>query len=279
MVSIEERECFHAVSQLNGKKIVLFGAGRMAEHYFAAYGGQYRPAFIVDNDPDKWGGKIDGIEIQGPDMLAGLVHGTYRIVIAVGCFEPIVEQLSAMGIGEKDYRIYNRKMDTLINGRLYKTISDGKYHMGYVTGVFDLFHIGHLNLLRNCKTRCHYLVAGVLTDELTEQDKHKKPFIPFAERLEIVKQCKYVDRVIAVDFRNTDKVDAWEELRYGCLFAGGDHKGEPYWMWLQSRLRSLGSELEFFPYTESTSSTMLQAAIRGRIDSAASTSMLGGKKR
>lgn len=105
----------------------------------------------------------------------------------------------------------------------------------------------------------------MLTDELTERDKRKKPFIPFEERIEIVRQCKYVDRVIAVDFHNTNKVDAWKELRYGCLFSGSDHEGEGYWMWLQEQLRSLGSNLEFFPYTTSTSSSMLQAVIRERI--------------
>ena len=265
MESIEVRDCFNAVSGLNGKQIILFGAGRMAEHYLEKYGEKYPPAFILDNDADKWGREKNGIAIQNPDAVKELAHGTYRVVIDVKYFEPIVDQLAGMGIGEKDYRIFDREMDILLPGRLFQPIADGKYHMGYVTGVFDLFHIGHLNLLRNCKTRCHYLVAGVLTDELTEQDKHKKPFIPFEERLEIVKQCKYVDRVITVDFHNTNKVDAWKELRYGCLFSGGDHKGEPYWMWLQSQLRTLGAELEFFPYTESTSSTMLQAAIKKQV--------------
>ena len=265
MESIEVRDCFNAVSGLNGKQIILFGAGKMAEHYLEKYGEKYPPAFIVDNDADKWGREKNGIAIQNPDAVKELAHGTYRVVIDVKYFEPIVEQLAGMGIGEEDYRIFDREMDMLLHGRLFQPIADGKYHMGYVTGVFDLFHIGHLNLLRNCKTRCHYLVAGVLTDELTEQDKHKKPFIPFEERLEIVKQCKYVDRVITVDFHNTNKVDAWKELRYGCLFSGGDHKGEPYWMWLQSQLRTLGAELEFFPYTESTSSTMLQAAIKKQV--------------
>ncbi len=265
MQSIEERNCFNAVSELDGKKMILFGAGRMAEYYLEKYGEKYRPAVIVDNDPDKWGCEKNGIEVQNPNMIAGLVPGTYRVVIAVKYFEPIVDQLRSMGIGEDGYRIFNRDMDGLLAGKLSNTVSDGRYHIGYVTGVFDLFHIGHLNLLRNCKARCHYLVAGVLTDELTEQDKHKRPFIPFEERMEIVKQCKYVDRVITVDFHNTNKVDAWKELRYGCLFSGSDHEGEPYWMWLQSRLRSLGSELEFFPYTQSTSSTMLQAVIKEQV--------------
>ena len=70
------------------------------------------------------------------------------------------------------------------------------------------------------------MIAGVLTDEIIEKEKHKTPFIPFEERIEIVKQCKYVDRAIPVDLHNTNKIEAWKELRYGCLFAGGDHEGD-----------------------------------------------------
>lgn len=258
----EERDYFNAVSDLDDRRIVLFGAGRMADHYLNRYGRQYPPIYMIDNDSAKWGSQKDGIEIRGPESVQKLMPGTYRVVITMGNYEPIVAQLEKMGIGPDSYRIFTREMDALVSGKLTNTISDGKYNIGYVTGVFDLFHIGHLNLLRNCKSRCHYLIAGVLTDELTEQDKNKTPFISFEERMEIVRQCSYVDRVVPVDFHNTNKVDAWKELRYGCLFSGSDHEGEPYWIWLQRQLRSLGSELEFFPYTQSTSSTMLQTAIR-----------------
>lgn len=262
----EERDYFNALSNLDDRRIILFGAGRMAGHYLNRYGKEHPPVFIVDNSADKWGSHKDGIEIKSPEALLRLMPGTFRVVITVGNYVPIAAQLEGMGIGADSYRIFTREMDTLLDSKLINPMSDGKYHMGYVTGVFDLFHIGHLNLLRNCKSRCHYLVAGVLTDELTEQDKHKTPFISFEERMEIVRQCNYVDRVIPVDFHNTNKVDAWKELRYGCLFSGSDHEGEAYWVWLQRQLRSLGSELEFFPYTKSTSSTMLQAAIRERSD-------------
>lgn len=259
-------ELFNAVSGLDGRKIILFGAGRMAVHYLDKYGDSYPPFFIIDNDTDKWGSRIRGIEVRSPVALSGLVTGSYRVVIAVKSFAVIAEQLESVGVTTDSYRIFNAGLDSLLGGKLENTISDGRYNIGYVTGVFDLFHIGHLNLLKNCKARCHYLVAGVLTDELTERDKHKKPFIPFEERKEIVRQCKYVDRVITVDFHNTNKVNAWKELRYGCLFSGSDHEGQPSWMWLQAQLRTLGAELEFFPYTKSTSSSMLQALIQERAE-------------
>lgn len=253
---------YNAVSDLDGRRIILFGSGKMADYYLRRYGMDYPPVFIVDNNQDKWGSRKNDMEIKSPECITRLMYGTYRVVITIKDYDPIVEQLEQMGIRSDSYRVYNREMDLILGGKLTDTVSDGKYNIGYVTGVFDLFHIGHLNLLKNCKSRCHYLIAGVLTDELTKRDKSKMPFIPFEERMEIVKQCKYVDRVIPVDFHNTNKIDAWKELKYGCLFSGNDHEGQPYWTRLQRQLRSLGSELEFFPYTQSTSSTMLQAAIR-----------------
>ena len=137
--------------------------------------------------------------------------------------------------------------------------------VGYLSGTFDLFHIGHLNILRRSKERCHYLIAGVLTDEIIREEKGKEPFIPFEERFDIVKQCKFVDRAIAVDKHNTDKFDAFRELHFGCMFSGSDH-GEGYYG-LRDQLRVLGSNVEIFPYTESTSSTMLQKLIKDCIES------------
>ena len=116
-----------------------------------------------------------GIAIKAPAALGELAYGTFRVVIASNAYEEMAAQLSAMGIYEDSFRIYQRRMDELLPTALVNGIADGKYEIGYVTGVFDLFHIGHLNLLRRCKARCRYLIAGVLTDALTERDKQKKP--------------------------------------------------------------------------------------------------------
>jgi len=257
---------FDPVWGLDGKKLILFGAGKYADCFLDKYEKQYRPDFIIDNNREKWGTVKRGIPIKSPDEVRKLFYGTYVIVIAIANYKPVVRQLNDMGIHEDSYRIYQKKMEDLLPLSITDTVSDGKYNIGYITGAFDLFHIGHLNILRRSKERCHYLIAGVLTDEIIQEEKHKTPFIPFGERIEIVRQCKYVDRAIPVDKHNTNKLDAWKELRYGCLFAGSDHEGKPYWMELQAQLRSIGSELEFLPYTQSTSSTMLQKVIRDYID-------------
>lgn len=134
-----------------------------------------------------------------------------------------------------------------------------KYKIGYVPGVFDLFHIGHLNLLKKCKERCDYLIAGVLTDELVMHFKGKKPFIPYGERAAIVAAIEYVDKVVPVNFENTVKLDAWKLYRYDCHFSGNDHGDD--WKVDKEQLLSVGSNMEFFQYTEGTSSTKIKAMI------------------
>lgn len=134
-----------------------------------------------------------------------------------------------------------------------------KYKVGYCPGSFDMFHMGHLNLLRNSKSKCEYLIAGVVTDEVYMSYKLRPPVIPFEERLEIVAQCKYVDKAIGVTMELQDKWRAWEELHYDCHFAGSDHEGA--WPDLEKRLESVGSKLVFFPYTQSVSSTQIKKTL------------------
>lgn len=141
---------------------------------------------------------------------------------------------------------------------------DKKYKVGYVPGVYDLFHIGHLNLINRCKERCEYLIVGVLTDELVVFYKHKKPYIPYEERARIVAALRDVDEVVPVDFNNTDKMDAWNMYHYDCHFSGSDH-GED-WNEICNRLKEVGSNMEFFPYTEGTSSTQIKELISKEIE-------------
>ncbi len=130
------------------------------------------------------------------------------------------------------------------------------YRTGYVPGVFDLFHVGHLNLLEKCKERCDYLIVGVLTDELVEYYKGHGCVISWEDRARILEALEIVDEVIPVDFSNTDKLDAWEQLHYDCHFSGDDHLG--HWDDIMEALRERGSNMEFFPYTQGVSSTRIR---------------------
>ena len=130
--------------------------------------------------------------------------------------------------------------------------------IGYTTGVFDLFHIGHLNLLRKAKEQCDYLIVGVSTDALVSY-KHKQAVIPFEERKQIVGAIKYVDEVVAQE--NMDKMAAWEKLHFDVMFVGDDWKGTPKWEAYERQFREIGVEIVYFPYTKGTSSTLINETL------------------
>ena len=131
--------------------------------------------------------------------------------------------------------------------------------IGYTTGVYDLFHVGHLNILRNAKLECDYLIVGITTDELSENKKGKKPIIPFSERMAIVESIKYVDMVVPQT--NYDKFEAWNNLKFNIMFVGDDWKGSEKWNKLESEFSDLGVKIHYFPYTKQTSSTKLRAVL------------------
>jgi len=128
--------------------------------------------------------------------------------------------------------------------------------IGYTTGVFDMFHIGHLNVLRRAKEQCDYLIVGVSTDELVQQEKNKLPVIPYEDRAEIVSAIKYVDRVVAQPDKN--KAAAWERYHFNKMFVGSDWQGTPQWSKHEEEMKPLGVEIVYFPYTEGISSTILR---------------------
>lgn len=131
-----------------------------------------------------------------------------------------------------------------------------KYKVGYTTGVFDLFHIGHLNILRRAKEKCEYLIVGVSTDELVREYKNKTPVIPYEERKAIVEAIRFVDEVVAQTDR--DKITAYERLRFDVMFVGDDWRGSDVFNKVDEYMRSRGAHVEFIPYTQNVSSTILQ---------------------
>lgn len=134
-----------------------------------------------------------------------------------------------------------------------------KYNIGYTTGVYDMFHIGHLNILKKAKEHCNYLIVGISTDELVLQAKNKKPIIPFEERVEILKSIKYVDEVVP-QF-NKDKFGAWEKYKFDVMFVGDDWKGNSLFLEAERKLKRVGVDVVYFPYTKHISSTVLREKI------------------
>jgi len=133
--------------------------------------------------------------------------------------------------------------------------------VGYVTGTFDLFHVGHLRLLQAAKALCEILIVGVQTDESAERHKGK-PVIPFEQRIEIVRGLRIADVVIAQD--DIDKVAAHDCLRFDALFAGDDKRGDSRWAQYEEGLSARGVKVIYFPYTTSVSTTDIIERIRAR---------------
>jgi glycerol-3-phosphate cytidylyltransferase len=128
--------------------------------------------------------------------------------------------------------------------------------VGYTTGVFDLFHVGHLNILTKAKQHCDQLIVGVTTDELAEKLKGKRPAVPFADRLQTVQEIGCVDKALAEDI--DDKIAAFEQLQFNIIFKGDDWKGSRKWKLLEPRFLALGVKVVYFPYTNGVSSTLLR---------------------
>jgi glycerol-3-phosphate cytidylyltransferase len=131
--------------------------------------------------------------------------------------------------------------------------------VGYAPGAYDLFHIGHLNVLRHAADNCDFLVAGVVADEVLVQTKGRAPVVPLAERMEIVRNLRFVDAVHAEVV--PDKIDTWREVRFDVIFKGDDWRGTAKGDRLERDFAAVGVEVRYFPYTMHTSSTMLRKAL------------------
>ncbi|MFJ7825268.1 adenylyltransferase/cytidyltransferase family protein [Psychrobacillus sp. NPDC096623] len=133
-----------------------------------------------------------------------------------------------------------------------------KLVIGYTAGVYDLFHVGHLNLLKNAKNMCDKLIVGVTTDELVAY-KNKKAVIPFKERIEIIRSLKYVDAVVAQD--NMDKLEMCKKLKASYMFVGDDWYNTDKWLDYEKEFEKEGIKIIFFPYYKGTSSTLINEVL------------------
>ena len=138
------------------------------------------------------------------------------------------------------------------------------YKIGYTQGVYDMFHIGHLNLINRAKKYCDYLIVGVNADELVESYKHKTPVINQFERKMIIENLKAVDECVIV--KTLDKLDIWKELRFDAIFIGDDWKGNPRWEETKNQLAKVGADVVFFPYTDGVTSTLLRTEKDKRVE-------------
>jgi glycerol-3-phosphate cytidylyltransferase len=138
------------------------------------------------------------------------------------------------------------------------------YRVGFTAGTFDMFHVGHLNLLNAAKEKCEYLIVGVNSDELVMKYKNKLPVIDVRDRLEVVNALKVVDQVELME--NLDKIDAWHKFKFDCVFIGDDWKGSSRWIETERQLKEYGVDVCFLPYTKGVSSSKLFEKISSNED-------------
>lgn len=254
------------------RKLILFGSGNFTKRFLGLYGQDYPVYAIVDNSREKWGQEIEGISIQSPEILRSLQSGEYKVLICIKNYLSVMRQLD--GIGVTEYSIYDpgkdypRKRKPLVpqnadagSGSAEHSAVKKKYHTGYIAGVFDLFHVGHLNMFKRAKEQCDYLIVGVVTDEGVRKFKEVEPFVPYEERAEMVRSCRYVDEVVEIPLNFGGTRDAWRLHHFDCQFSGSDYVDNPDWLAEKEFLEKHGAEMEFFPYTQSTSSSKIKDLI------------------
>ena len=135
--------------------------------------------------------------------------------------------------------------------------------IGFTSGVYDMFHLGHLNVLKNAKKKCDYLIVGVSTDEVVIKNKNKKPIIPFQDRAAIVESIKYVDKVIPQErYDIAGKIETALKYKINIMFVGSDWKGTEKWNKIEEELRRVGCKVVYLPHTDGISTTSLVDKIK-----------------
>lgn len=255
-------------NNIGNRKVVIFGSGKYMKHFMSRFADKFNIHAIVDNNEVKWGKRVNNVEIHSPEYLMTIDPNELKIIVCVKSYTSIERQLHNLGIDT--YSIYDPKGDYRSLGTCVENSSEDvrsinkKYSRGYLAGVFDLFHIGHLNIIRKAKEQCDYLIVGVVNDEAVRKNKGIEPFIPFEERIEMVKACQYVDEAVEITLDYATTRDAYWMYRFDCQFSGSDYENHPDWIAAKAFLQKNGSNLEFLPYTEQTSSSKIRQHIDGR---------------
>lgn len=250
---------------LEDKELFLFGSGRYADKFIEMYHKDYEIRGLLDNNSLKWGTELNGYPVFSPETLYDLNPRDYKVIICIRDFEPVVEQLKAMGVVNisvyNNHKVYPGRQASILYKENAKQEKVKKYGIGYIAGVFDLFHLGHLNMFRRAKEQCEYLIVGVVTDDGVKDFKQREPYVPFDERIEMVRSCRYVDEAVEIPYLYRTTKDAFEKYHFDVQFSGSDYENNPEWLETKEYLEKNGAAMIFFPYTQQTSSTKIKALI------------------
>ncbi len=277
---------------LEGRDLILFGTGAFTRQFLSMFAGDVRVKMLLDNNPAKQGTEMQGIPVVSPEILKELDPDSYKLIICIRQYVGVMNQIKPFGVrylGIFDpntrYEMPGRIQGKGGSGRTQDTpgaASEGQathtagdlsltgsaasekkpYHTGYISGVFDLFHMGHLNLFRRAKEYCEYLIVGVSTDEWVRKIKGTDPVVPFEERRAVVEACRYVDEAVEIPTYAEDALNAWRKYRFDVQFSGSDYEHDKGWLDIKAKLEENGATVMFFPYTEGTSTTKRKDIIK-----------------
>lgn len=261
---------------LEGKELILFGTGAFTRQFLSMFRRDVPVTMLLDNNPEKQGKEMEGIPIFHPSVLREKDPDSYKLIVCIKQYVGVLKQLQEypvkyMGIFDpytrfempESRRKEEQKRRDFAKAEHQKAEGDKKpYHIGYISGVFDLFHIGHLNLFRRAKEYCDYLIVGVSTDEWIRRFKGTDPVVPFEERRAIVEACRYVDEAVEIPTYADDALNAWRRYHFDVQFSGSDYEHDKGWLDTKAKLEENGATVMFFPYTVGTSTTKRKDIIK-----------------
>lgn len=273
-----ERIFVNPLKDIGTRNLILFGSGVYTKRFLAMYSKEYHISTIIDNNPNKWGQEIQGVKIESPDLLNKIDLTKYKVFICIKNYLSVAKQLESMGI--TDYGIFDTsrsyakpvyRQEGIDSRNALSARTAGtqqaqesgtemkkKYHIGYVAGVFDMFHTGHVRLLQRAKELCDYLIVGVVSDEDCYRQKNKYPVISCEDRVAVVKACRYADQVEALPTGFGGIRDAYKMFQFDVQFSGDDHGDDGSWLAEKEYLNKHGADLVFFDYTKGISSTEIR---------------------
>lgn len=268
--------------EIEGRDLILFGTGAFTRQFLSMFAEDVKVSMLLDNNPAKQGTKMQGIPVCAPGVLKEMDPDSYKLIICIKQYVGVLQQIRPYGVKHlgifDPYTRYEMPGSTKRNPAMRKkpleeaqskggkTEQKKPYHTGYISGVFDLFHIGHLNLFRRAKEYCDYLIVGVSSDEWVRRIKETDPVVPFEERRAIVEACRYVDEAVEIPTYADDSLNAWRRYRFDVQFSGSDYEHDKGWLDLKAKLEENGATLIFFPYTEGTSTTKRKMGLQKRGD-------------